>query len=123
MKQTTLFLTAATLCATTLYAAPIQAQSPFAYEFGLLGQATRFEQLTTLGNRLGIGAQLGAFVLRGVAIEWSTDLAPNKSGRTGIACRCSIIASTSCTTILSPTDGARWLVAAGPARGLAVTRP
>ena len=83
MKQTTLFLTAATLCAGTLCAAPIQAQSPFAYEFGLLGQATRFEQLTTLGNRLGIGAQLGAFVLRGVAIEWSTDLAPNKSGRTG----------------------------------------
>jgi outer membrane protein OmpA-like peptidoglycan-associated protein len=60
----------------------VQAQSPFTYEAGILGQFTKFDKATTLDNALGIGANVGTYVLKRLSVDLSVDLSPSGSATT-----------------------------------------
>ena len=66
-----------------LLAVSAQAQSPLTYEAGVAAHATTFTSITTLDNGFGVGVNVGTFFLRRLSVDLSTELAPNKSGRTG----------------------------------------
>jgi outer membrane protein OmpA-like peptidoglycan-associated protein len=71
------------LAASLLSAAVAQAQSPFSYEAGINANLTKYDAVTKLNTGLGIGGNLGTFVLRNLSIDLSTDFAPNKSAISG----------------------------------------
>jgi outer membrane protein OmpA-like peptidoglycan-associated protein len=72
-----------TILAATVLVGSAQAQSPFSYEAGLLAQLTKYDDVTKLNTALGIGGNLGTFLIRNVSIDLSTDFGPNESAISG----------------------------------------
>ncbi|MCX5755620.1 MAG: OmpA family protein [Gemmatimonadetes bacterium] len=75
--------TAIIFFAAAIWAAPANAQSPFSYEIGANANFTKFEAITKLDNGLGIGLNLGTYLLPRLSIDLSGDWASNKSARSG----------------------------------------
>ena len=62
-----------------LSAMPALAQEPGTFEAGAFGRYTHFDSKLNFDNRLGVGAFLGAFVIRNLAVEADVTYTRTKS--------------------------------------------
>ena len=66
-----------------LMAAPLTAQRAIAYEGGIFGQYTKFDDFTKIDNVPGLGAHFDIYFLKRLAFEYEADYASAKSKRVG----------------------------------------
>jgi outer membrane protein OmpA-like peptidoglycan-associated protein len=66
-----------------LMAAPLTAQRAVAYEGGIFGQYTKFDDFTKIDNVPGIGAHFDIYFLKRLALEYEADYSAAKSRRLG----------------------------------------
>ena len=66
-----------------LMAAPLTAQRAVAYEGGIFGQYTKFDDFTKIDNVPGIGAHVDIYFMKRLALEYEVDYSAAKSRRLG----------------------------------------
>ncbi len=66
-----------------LMAAPLSAQRAIAFEGGIFGQYTKFDDFTKIDNVPGIGGHVDVYFLKRLALEYEADYASAKSKRVG----------------------------------------
>lgn len=66
-----------------LGSAPLAAQRAWAYEGGVLGQYTKFDDFTKLESAVGLGGHFDVYFLKRLALEYEGDFASTRSSRVG----------------------------------------